>query len=86
VPELEVREISDPEICCGSAGVYNLLQPRAARELGERKAANVAATGASLLVSANPGCAMQISAALRRAGHALPVAHVAEILDAAIRG
>jgi glycolate oxidase iron-sulfur subunit len=84
IPELALREISDGEICCGSAGVYNLLQPGAARELGDRKAAQVAATGAELLVSANPGCAMQIAAALRRAGQPLPVAHVAELLDASI--
>jgi glycolate oxidase iron-sulfur subunit len=84
VPELALREIPDGEICCGSAGVYNLLQPAAARELGDRKAAGVAATGAELLVSANPGCAMQIAAALRRAGAPLPVAHVAEVLDASL--
>ncbi len=86
IPELEVREIADPEICCGSAGVYNLLQPQAARDLGDRKAAHVAATGASMLVSANPGCAMQIAAALGRAGHPLPVAHVAEVLDRSVTG
>jgi glycolate oxidase iron-sulfur subunit len=86
VPELALREIADGGTCCGSAGVYNLLQPEAARALGERKAAQVAATGAELLVSANPGCAMQIAAALRRAGRPLPVAHVAELLDASIRG
>jgi glycolate oxidase iron-sulfur subunit len=86
IPELVVREIADGEICCGSAGVYNLLQPAAARELGDRKAANVAATDAELLVSANPGCAMQIASALRRAGRPLPVAHLAELIDASIRG
>jgi glycolate oxidase iron-sulfur subunit len=86
VPELSVHEIADGEICCGSAGVYNLLQPQAARELGDRKAERVAATGARLLVSANPGCAMQISSSLRRAGRMMPVAHVAEVLDASIRG
>jgi glycolate oxidase iron-sulfur subunit len=86
IPELAVREIADAELCCGSAGVYNLLQPAAGRELGDRKAANVAATGAELLVSANPGCAMQIASALRRAGRPLPVAHLAEMIDASIRG
>lgn len=86
VPELALREVADGEICCGSAGVYNLLQPQAARELGDQKAARVAATGADLLVSGNPGCAMQVAAALRRAGRALPVAHVVEVLDASIRG
>jgi glycolate oxidase iron-sulfur subunit len=86
VPQLELREIADAELCCGSAGIYNLLQPQAGRQLGDRKAAAVAATGAQLLVSANPGCAMQIAAGLRRVGRPLPVAHLAEVLDAAIRG
>ena len=86
IPGLEVREIADPEICCGSAGVYNLLQPEAADELGDRKAANVAATGADLLVAANPGCSLQIATAMRRRGERIPVAHTAEVLDASIRG
>jgi Fe-S oxidoreductase len=86
IPELELREIADPEICCGSAGVYNLLQPLAARELGDKKADNVAATGADLLISANPGCSMQIAAALRRRGQVIAVAHTAEVLDASLRG
>ncbi|WP_242901640.1 (Fe-S)-binding protein [Actinomadura terrae] len=86
VPELTVREIADPEICCGSAGTYNLLQPEAAAELGERKALNVAATGAELLVAANPGCSMQIATALRRRGTELAVAHTAQVLDASLRG
>jgi glycolate oxidase iron-sulfur subunit len=85
IPGLRLREIADGGICCGSAGIYNLVQPDAAGELGERKAAAVRATGASLLVSANPGCAMQISAALRAQGHHMPMAHIAEVLDAAIR-
>ncbi len=86
IPDLVLREIADPEICCGSAGVYNLLQPGPARELGDRKATQVAAAGADLLVTANPGCAMQIAAGLRRQGRELPVAHLAQVLDAAING
>ncbi|ADD44638.1 glycolate oxidase subunit GlcF [Stackebrandtia nassauensis] len=86
IPGLDVREIADAEICCGSAGVYNILQPKAASELGDRKAANVLDTNAELLVSANPGCAMQIAAAVTRRGESLPVAHIVEVLDAAIRG
>ncbi|MFC5752705.1 (Fe-S)-binding protein [Actinomadura rugatobispora] len=86
IPELEVREIADPDICCGSAGTYNLLQPEAAAELGDRKAAGVRATGADLLVAANPGCSMQIATALERQGVRLPVAHTAEVLDASLRG
>lgn len=83
---VEVREITDAEICCGSAGVYNILQPEAARELGDKKAGNVLGTSAELLVSANPGCAMQIAAAVERRGERLPVAHIVEVLDASISG
>lgn len=86
IPGLEIREIADPEICCGSAGVYNLLQPEAAAELGDHKAKNVSATGADLLVAANPGCSLQIATALRRRGEEMAVAHTAEVLDASIRG
>ena len=86
IPELQVKEIADPEICCGSAGVYNLLQPEAAKELGERKAAGVRATGAGLLVAANPGCSLQIATALHRMGENIRVAHTAEVLDASLRG
>jgi glycolate oxidase iron-sulfur subunit len=86
VPCLEIREIVDPDICCGSAGIYNLVMPDPARELGDRKATNVLATGADLLVTANPGCLMQVDAAMRRAGHRIALAHTVEVLDASIRG
>jgi glycolate oxidase iron-sulfur subunit len=86
IPGLELREIQDPEICCGSAGIYNLVEPQPAGELGDRKAAGVVATGAELLVTSNPGCLMQIRAALDRRGQRLPMAHVAEVLDASIQG
>jgi glycolate oxidase iron-sulfur subunit len=86
IPGLELREVPDGSLCCGSAGIYNLLHPGTARQLGDRKAAGVLATGAELLVTANPGCLMQISAALDRAGHPLPLAHTVEVLDASIRG
>ncbi|PRY02667.1 (Fe-S)-binding protein [Allonocardiopsis opalescens] len=86
VPGLRLAEIEEPAVCCGSAGVYNVLQPRAAADLGERKARNVAATGAQLLVAANPGCTLQIASALRRQGTTMAVAHVVEVLDASLRG
>ena len=72
--------------CCGSAGVYNLLQPAAASELGARKAESVQSTGAPLLISANPGCSLQIASALAAQGETIAIAHPAEILDASIRG
>jgi glycolate oxidase iron-sulfur subunit len=86
VPGLALAEIPDAGTCCGSAGIYNLVQPEAAAELGERKARAVAATGADLLVSANPGCSLQIAQALAAAGRPMPMAHIAEVLDASIRG
>jgi glycolate oxidase iron-sulfur subunit len=86
IPELDLAEVPDAGTCCGSAGIYNLLQPEAARELGERKAASVRDTGAQLLISANPGCSMQIASALEARGEHIAVAHTAEILDASIRG
>jgi glycolate oxidase iron-sulfur subunit len=88
IPGLELAEVGDGGTCCGSAGVYNLLQPEAAGELGARKAAAVRATGASLVISANPGCSLQITAALAAddSGGAPPVVHIAEVLDASFRG
>jgi glycolate oxidase iron-sulfur subunit len=86
IPELVLREIADPEICCGSAGVWNVLNPEPARQLGDRKARDVLATGADLLVTANPGCLMQVAASVRRAGGTIGLAHTAQVLDASIRG
>ena len=86
IPELRLVELADAGNCCGSAGVYNLLQPEAAAELGARKAQAVLDAGAPLLISANPGCTLQIAAALADRGEHVEVAHVAEILDASLRG
>ena len=86
IPELEVVEPAEQDLCCGSAGIYNLVQPEAARELGDRKAAQVLATGANAYASANPGCLVQIATALRRAKRPLPALHPIELVDASIRG
>jgi glycolate dehydrogenase iron-sulfur subunit len=87
VPGIRLAEIGDGATCCGSAGIYNLVQPEAAAELGARKARAVQAAAADLLVTANPGCALQISTAMSAGGGPdLPVAHIAEVLDAAIQG
>jgi glycolate oxidase iron-sulfur subunit len=86
IPELTLVELPDAGTCCGSAGVYNLLQPEAASELGARKAQAVLDAGAPLLISANPGCSLQIAAALADRGEQVAVAHTAEILDASLRG
>lgn len=86
IPGLELREIPEAEICCGSAGIYNIVNPEPAKELGDRKAANIVSTGAELLVTANPGCLMQVAAAIERSGHPMGMAHTIEVLDASIRG
>jgi len=85
IPDLTVVELADAGTCCGSAGIYNLVQPEAARQLGARKAEAVADSHADLVVSGKPGCALQISSAMQDAGTTLPVAHLAEVLDASIR-
>jgi glycolate dehydrogenase iron-sulfur subunit len=85
IPGLEIVEPAEQDLCCGSAGIYNVVQPDAARELGDRKAANVLATGAQLYASANPGCLVQISAALNRTKQPLPALHPIELVDASIR-
>ena len=86
IPGLRLLEPTEQDLCCGSAGIYNLVQPQAAGELGDRKAGRVLDTGADAYASANPGCLVQVSAALRRRGRPLPAFHPIELLDASIRG
>jgi glycolate oxidase iron-sulfur subunit len=86
IPGLETVEPAEQDLCCGSAGIYNIVQPEAARELGDRKAGHVLATGAQVYASANPGCLVQVSQALRRAMKPLPALHPIELVDASIRG
>jgi glycolate oxidase iron-sulfur subunit len=84
IPGVELVEPADWEICCGSAGVYNLLKPKPAAELGRRKAQNLLDTGADAVVAANPGCALQIQAHARALGREIEVLHPAEVLDRSI--
>jgi len=86
IPGLEIVEPREWEICCGSAGLYNVLQPDAAAALGRRKAENLLETGAEAIVAANPGCALQITTHLKAMGPELPVYHPMELLWASIRG
>jgi glycolate oxidase iron-sulfur subunit len=86
IPGMEVVEPPEWEICCGSAGIYNLVQPEAAAELGRRKARNLLNTGAEAVVAANPGCAIQIAAHSERLGHRMPVLHPMELLNRSIQG
>jgi glycolate oxidase iron-sulfur subunit len=86
IPELEVLEIPEAAICCGSAGIYNLVQPNAANALGDRKAGLIGLLDADVVVTGNPGCILQLQASLARAGKEIPVLHTIQLLDASIRG
>jgi glycolate oxidase iron-sulfur subunit len=83
IPGLTVLQPAEWEICCGSAGLYNMLEPEPAAELGRRKVANLTATGAEAVVAGNPGCALQIKA---HSEGRLPIYHPIEVLDASISG
>ncbi len=86
VPGLDVVDVQEGDLCCGSAGVYNLLQPEPANQLGDRKVENLLATNAEAVVSANPGCLLQIMSGLHRRGlSTIPSFHMVELLDASIR-
>ena len=86
IPELRLLEIPEGDLCCGSAGVYNLTQPAAAHDLGLRKAANVTAVAPDCVVAGNPGCLLQIRAALAEQGSAVPALHPVELVSASLRG
>ena len=86
IPGLRVVEPAEQDLCCGSAGIYNVVQADAARDLGDRKAAHVLAAEPDAFASANPGCLVQVAQALGRAGKPLPALHPVELLDASIRG
>ena len=85
IPGVQVREIPESEICCGSAGIYNMLEPEAAEQLRDRKVANILKTDAEVIVSGNPGCLLQIATGLESAGRPMRIMHLIEVLDASIR-
>lgn len=85
IPGLRLVEMAEVSLCCGSAGIYNLTAPAMSEALMRRKVASALATGAEIVVSANPGCMLQLGAGLRAAGASLPVKHVVELLDEAYR-
>ena len=86
IPGVTVVEPIDAALCCGSAGVYNMLQPDVANELGQMKASTLVNTGATLIASSNPGCALQIQKHLALQGQTVPLMHPVELLDRAIAG
>jgi glycolate oxidase iron-sulfur subunit len=83
IPGLTLVPLAEADWCCGSAGTYNVTQPELARRLGHRKAEHIRSSGAEMVVTANPGCQMQIEAALRREGARIPVVHLMDLLDRA---
>jgi glycolate oxidase iron-sulfur subunit len=83
IPGVEVVDIEGGDVCCGAAGLYNVVEPEMSSELRRRKAGAVARSGASVVASANPGCTMQIGAGLRELVGAIPVLHPIQILDRA---
>ncbi len=86
IPQVTLVEPIDAALCCGSAGVYNMLQPEVAEELGNQKVQNLLNTGADLIASANPGCTLQITKHLELQGKKIDVIHPIELLDYSIRG
>lgn len=86
IPGVKLREPVDAALCCGSAGVYNILQPDVANELGQQKVQNLVNTGAAVIASANIGCFVQISRHLKLQGHNTPVFHPMQLLDYSIQG
>ena len=81
IPGLELVEMHESAVCCGSAGIYNLTEPEMAGRLQARKVGNIEATGATIVATANPGCALQVAAGLRNAGVTAEVKHIVELLD-----
>ena len=86
IPGVTLVPLAEPEICCGSAGVFNLLKPGMAADLGRRKARHIAAAAPDVVVTSNPGCILQIAAAGREAGGGPPVLHIVELLDRSLGG
>lgn len=86
IPGVQLREPVDAALCCGSAGVYNMLQPEVAEELGQQKVTNLLNTGAMAIASANPGCSLQIQKHLQQQGQTVPIFHPVTLLDKSIRG
>jgi glycolate oxidase iron-sulfur subunit len=85
IPGLELREMHESSLCCGSAGIYNITQPAMAMALGARKVDNALATGAKVIATGNPGCALQLAGELRRRGEDVQVRYIVELLDEAYR-
>lgn len=86
IPGLELLELPEAALCCGSAGVYNLVQPDTARQLGQRKVDKIVSGTAQVVATGNVGCQLQLGALLNETRHPVPVVHFVELLDASISG
>ncbi len=86
IPGLELIEMRESSLCCGSAGIYNIIRRDMANELGDRKVENAIATDTDEVITANPGCAMQLRSSLLRAGSEMKVRHIVDLLDEAYGG
>jgi glycolate oxidase iron-sulfur subunit len=86
VPGLNLIEMKESSLCCGSAGIYNILRPEMAEQLGDRKAHHVMETSAEEVITANPGCAMQLKASLDRNGGTVKVRYLVDLLDESYGG
>jgi glycolate oxidase iron-sulfur subunit len=86
IPGVTLADFAEQDLCCGSAGIYNLVEPEAARDLGARKVRNIEAVQPDVVATANPGCILQMAAAAAQLGRTLSVLHPIELLDASIRG
>jgi glycolate oxidase iron-sulfur subunit len=86
IPGVTVVPLGESDICCGSAGIFNLVQPEMAGELGRRKVGHIADATPDVVATSNPGCIVQIGAHARATGHTFPVLHIIEVIDRSIRG
>jgi glycolate oxidase iron-sulfur subunit len=86
IPGLTIKEMKESSLCCGSAGIYNIIRREMADDLGDRKAEHIMETHADQVVTANPGCHMQLRTSLRRNNSDMPVRHIVELLDEAYGG
>jgi glycolate oxidase iron-sulfur subunit len=86
IPGLQLVEMKESSLCCGSAGIYNIIREEMANELGNRKALHAMETPATEVITANPGCLMQVRASLQRNGGQAQVRHIADLLDEAYGG
>jgi len=86
IPGLTIVPLAEADVCCGSAGIFNLVEPEMGAALGDRKARNILDSHADIVVTSNPGCMLQIAAGGRRAGTSIPVFHVVEVIEASMNG